>query len=68
MSLSKKVFLIGGGGMGMDPLAMYLSANGYEVEAFDDFFREPLRAQLEKAGVRIINEPYPLEKPDYVVR
>jgi len=54
--------------MGMAPLAMYLSANGYEVEAFDDFFREPLRAQLEKAGVRIINEPYPLEKPDYVVR
>ena len=31
-------------------------------------FWEPLRAQLEKAGVRIINEPYPLEKPDYVVR
>ena len=54
--------------MGMAPLAMYLSANGYAVEAFDDFFREPLRAQLEKAGVRIINEPYPLEKPDYVVR
>ena len=68
MIVPKKVFLMGAGGMGMAPLAMYLAANGYEVEAFDDFFREPLRSQLENAGVSIINEPYPLNKPDYVVR
>ena len=38
MIVPKKVFLMGAGGMGMAPLAMYLAANGYEVEAFDDFF------------------------------
>ncbi|MEC7802401.1 MAG: UDP-N-acetylmuramate dehydrogenase [Verrucomicrobiota bacterium] len=68
MSRSKKVFLMGASGMGMAPLAMYLSASGFMVEAFDDFFREPLRSNLENSGVTILNEPYPVEKPDYVVR
>ena len=64
MSRSKKVFLMGASGMGMAPLAMYLSASGFKVEAFDDFFREPLRSNLENSGVTILNEPYPVEKPD----
>ena len=57
-----KVFLMGAGGMGIAPLAMYLAANGYESEAFDDFLGNRY-SQLENAGVSIINEPYPLNKP-----
>ena len=41
-------FLLGASGMGMAPLAFYLSGAGVEVEAFDDYFREPLRTQMEE--------------------
>ena len=54
--------------MGMAPLAFYLSGAGVEVEAFDDYFREPLRTQMEEAGVKVLLEPVPLKKPDCVIR
>ena len=68
MSSSKKVFLFGAGGMGMAPLGIYLANMGFSVEAYDDFFREPLRSQLEESGVQILNEPVPLKRPDLIIR
>jgi UDP-N-acetylmuramate--alanine ligase len=68
MNLPRKCFLIGAGGMGMAPLAMYLDGAGVDVEAFDDSFREPVRSLLEKSGVRIRSEPVPSFRPDVVVR
>ena len=40
MSRSKKVFLMGASGMGMAPLAMYLSAR--DLRKLSMIFREPL--------------------------
>ena len=41
MKKPQRVFLLGASGMGMAPLAFYLSGAGVEVEAFDDYFRDP---------------------------
>ena len=68
MKKPERVFLLGAGGMGMAPLAFYLCGAGVEVEAFDDHFKEPLRTQMEEAGVKVLLEPVPLKRPDYVVR
>ena len=65
---SRKIFLFGAGGMGMSPLAGYLIESGFEVEAYDDFFREPTHSNLQKSGVRILHEPIPLNQPDLVIR
>ena len=46
MKKPKRVFLLGASGMGMAPLAFFLRGAGVEVEAFDDYFREPLRSQM----------------------
>ena len=54
--------------MGMAPLAFYLKGAGIEVEAFDDYFREPLRTQMSDMGVKVLLEPVPLNAPDYVIR
>lgn len=64
----KNVLLLGAGGMGMAPLALYLQGAGVEVEAYDDRFREPTRSQLEEFGVRVLSEPIPLNSPDCVIR
>ncbi len=68
MKTPKRVLLLGAGGMGMAPLALYLQGAGIQVEAYDDRFREPLRSHLEEAGIRVLSEPTPLEKPDCIVR
>lgn len=68
MNLSRQVFLLGAGGMGMAPLALYLRGRGVEVEAFDDSFREPVRSLLEQAGVRLLSEPVPSCRPAALVR
>ena len=47
MRSPKRVLLLGAGGMGMAPLALYLQGAGIQVEAYDDRFREPLRTNLE---------------------
>ena len=54
--------------MGMAPLALYLRGAGVRVEAFDHKFREPLRTELENAGVKILHEPEAILTPDCVVR
>ena len=68
MNKPRRVFLLGAGGMGMAPLALYLQGAGIQVEAYDDRFREPLRSSLEQSGVQVLSEPTPLENPDCVIR
>ena len=52
MKKPKRVLLLGAGGMGMAPLALYLKGSGLQVEAYDDRFREPLRSHLEGQVLR----------------
>ena len=59
MRKPKRVLLLGGGGMGMAPLAHYLSGAGVQVEAHDNRFTEPVRSELLKCGVEILEEPIP---------
>ena len=54
MRSPKRVLLLGAGGMGMAPLALYLQGTGIQVEAYDDRFREPLRTNLEQAGIHVL--------------
>ncbi len=68
MKSPKTVFLLGAGGMGMAPLALYLNGAGIRVEAFDDHFVEPVRTQLLESGVEVIDEPLPRNPPDCVIR
>lgn len=68
MRSPKRVLLLGAGGMGMAPLALYLQGAGIQVEAYDDRFREPLRTNLENAGIHVLCEPTPLKRPDCVIR
>jgi len=56
MKRPKKVLLIGAGGMGMAPLALYLRGAGVRVEAYDDRFTEPVRSSLVEQGVHILDE------------
>ena len=67
MRRPRKVLLLGAGGMGMAPLAFYLKGAGVRVEAFDDHFREPLRSQMEEAGIVILDEPEPIVLPECVI-
>ena len=56
MNLPKSAFLLGASGMGM-ALSLYLQGAGIQVSAHDENFREPLRTQLEDAGVEVLVEP-----------
>ena len=68
MKTPKSVFLLGAGGMGMAPLALYLQGAGIQVSAHDENFREPLRSQLSESGIEILGEPIPAQIPDCIVR
>lgn len=68
MEVPQKVFLLGAGGMGMAPLALYLQGAGVQVSAHDDHFREPLRSHLVESGVEVLSEPIPSFDPDCVIR
>ncbi|MDG1139028.1 MAG: UDP-N-acetylmuramate dehydrogenase [Opitutales bacterium] len=68
MKSPKQVFLLGAGGMGMAPLALYLQGAGIQVAAYDDHFKEPLRSQLEDAGVEVLGEAIPPQVPDCIIR
>ena len=61
MKRPKKVLLLGAGGMGMAPLALYLKGAGVRVEAYDDCFCEPNRGHLIKCGVRFLTNLIPLK-------
>lgn len=68
MKKPKRVLLLGAGGMGMAPLALYLQGAGIQVEAYDDRFSEPLRSRLLGEGIEVLGEPIPTGEPDCVIR
>ncbi len=68
MKKPKRVLLLGAGGMGMAPLALYLQGAGIQVEAYDDRFSEPMRSQLIAEGIEVLGEPIPTSNPDCVIR
>ena len=67
MRKPKRVLLLGAGGMGMAPLALYLQGAGIQVEAYDDRFSEPMRSQLITEGIEVLGEPIPTSNPDCVI-
>lgn len=67
MRRPKKVLLLGAGGMGMAPLALYLRGAGVRVEAHDDCFTEPLCGQLIDHGIKVIDELSPIKEPECIV-
>ena len=67
MRRPQKVLLLGAGGMGMVPLALYLRGAGVRVEAFDDRFTEPLRSHLIDQGVKVLDELNPIKTPECIV-
>ncbi|MBP6864734.1 MAG: UDP-N-acetylmuramate dehydrogenase [Candidatus Didemnitutus sp.] len=50
----QRVHLLGAGGMGMTPLALYLRARGFAVSADDDAWNPATRAWLERADVTVV--------------
>ncbi len=60
------IFLLGAGGMGMLPLALYLKQMGHTPMAYDDAFSEPVRAILEKLSIPVA-EDLPENRVDSVI-
>jgi len=48
-----RVHLLGAGGMGMAPLALYLAQRGFALSAEDDHWNPATRELLERAGVAL---------------
>ena len=53
MSTEKRLIFLGAGGMGMAPLAGWMSTAGYSVTGYDNHMQEPVRRFLEKNGVSL---------------
>ncbi len=51
MTGQEKAFLIGIGGMGMGPLAVYLAQAGWKLAGQDDGLQEPVQRVLESQGI-----------------
>ncbi|MFA5265169.1 MAG: Mur ligase domain-containing protein, partial [Opitutaceae bacterium] len=49
----RRLHCVGVGGMGLGPLAIFLADLGFFVSGEDDALTEPMRKQLELAGVRV---------------
>ncbi len=67
MMAEQKIFMLGVGGMGMTPLAIYLRQMGCTVCGFDDNLNSSVGALLRKAGVEMIDGPVLPQKVDKVV-
>ena len=50
---SERFLFVGVGGMGMAPLAGWMSQAGHSICGFDDHLREPIRRVLLQAGVEL---------------
>lgn len=61
------IFMVGVGGMGMAPLAVYLSKIGNTVHGFDDSLSEQVREILDRSGVIISSNLDGLESGDLLV-
>ena len=53
MSTEKRLLFLGAGGMGMAPLAGWMSTAGYSVTGYDNHMQEPVRRFLQKNGVSL---------------
>ena len=53
MNKKQTIYMVGVGGMGMAPLAVYLSKIGNTVHGFDDSLSEQVREILDRSGVII---------------
>ncbi|MGC6454909.1 MAG: UDP-N-acetylmuramate dehydrogenase [Coraliomargaritaceae bacterium] len=53
MSTKKRFLFLGAGGMGMAPLAGWMSSAGYSVSGYDNQMQESVRRCLEKSGVSL---------------
>lgn len=63
----QSVLFLGVGGMGMAPLACWLSCDGYSITGYDTFLQERMRAYLSESGV-MLREFLPLQQmADYDV-
>jgi UDP-N-acetylenolpyruvoylglucosamine reductase len=51
----RAIHCVGIGGMGLGPLAIYLARLGYTVTGEDDAMTAPMRAHLDRAGIRIFS-------------
>lgn len=68
MNQPPPLFLIGIGGMGMAPLALFLRRRGCAVSGYDDALRSPVQAILEASGITIHPSPELPAEPCRVVR
>lgn len=59
--------MVGVGGMGMAPLAVYLAKDGHDVCGYDDSLPEAVRCILERSGVRISKDMDGLDDTDILV-
>ena len=50
----RRLHLIGVGGMGLGPLAIYAAGLGYAVSGGDDALTAPMATQLKRAGVELV--------------
>jgi UDP-N-acetylenolpyruvoylglucosamine reductase len=55
MDLDQKYLFIGAGGMGMAPLACWMSQAGYSVSGYDAHLQERVRRWLADAGVTLLD-------------
>src|SRR4051812_31618556 len=53
----RHIHCVGIGGMGVGPLAIYLTQLGFEVTGEDDALGEPMRATLKREGVTVGSLP-----------
>ena len=63
----KSYLLLGIGGMGMAPLAIYLSEEGHYIYGWDDGLSEKVRQQLERAKVVLLAFPEIPQNIDEVI-
>ena len=64
---TQSIFMIGIGGMGMAPLAIYLVGEGHIVNGYDDSLSESMRRILESAGVGLSSNKEIPSESDVIV-
>ena len=67
MNKKQTIYMVGVGGMGMAPLAVYLSKIGNTVHGFDDSLSEQVREILDRSGVIISSNLDGLESGELLV-
>lgn len=63
----KSIFMIGIGGMGMAPLALYLRSYGHTISGYDDNISSPISKLLENNDINIESKPEIIKDIDAVV-